>query len=104
MTRTIFAGLALAAALSSPALAQYAPGYPVPYAPIPEPRYEAVPPPPGPPQAWLWERGHYRWDGRGYAWFPGRYIAREAGYHEFVPGHWAQRPYGPPIWVPEHWR
>ena len=68
--------------------------------PIPQPRVETVPPPPG--RLFLWEPGHWRWDGAAYAWEPGRYVPRRARYARFVPGHW--RPQGAGwIWMPAHW-
>ncbi|MBW4024316.1 MAG: BcpO-related WXXGXW repeat protein [Proteobacteria bacterium] len=89
------AGLAAGFAIdaSSPADAQ---GYP----PIPPPRYEAVPPPPG--VRYAWQPGHWRWNGFRYVWFPGRYVPRGPRYAHFVPGHWARR-YGQWVWVPQHW-
>lgn len=62
-------------------------------------RYEAVP---GPRPGYLWEPGHWRWDGRGYAWIGGHLIAPRPHYAHFVHGHWARR--GPRwFWVEPHW-
>ncbi len=72
---------------------------PAPYAPIPAPRYEVVP---GPRHGYLWEPGHWHWDGVQYVWIGGRYIVARAEYRRYVPGHW--RPRGPGWeWVPSHW-
>jgi len=87
------AGLSIAG--SNSAQAQ---GYP----PLPPMRREPPPPPP-PGRAYVWEPGHWRWDGRRYDWRGGHYIPRRAEYRQFVPGHWANRG-GAWVWVPQHWR
>jgi hypothetical protein len=79
---------------SKPAEAQ---GYP----PLPPPPYEPPPPPP-PGPTYIWQPGHWRWNGYRYVWFPGRYVVRGPRYGHFVPGHWAMR-YGQWVWVPQHW-
>jgi hypothetical protein len=43
------------------------------------------------------------WDGRAYAWVPGRYIIRHGHWGAYEPGHWAMRG-GVWVWVPPHWR
>jgi hypothetical protein len=71
------------------------------YMPVPPPRFE--PPPPPPPGArYVWQPGHWRWNGNNYVWFPGGYIPRGPRYARFVPGHWAMR-YGNWVWIPQHW-
>jgi len=52
----------------------------------PPPRYEVIPAPPGP--VYVWQPGHWRWNGNGYYW---------------VPGHYVSRPYAGAGWVPDHW-
>ena len=72
---------------------------PYPYQPIPEPRYEPVP---HPRSGYLWEPGHWHWNGRQYAWFSGRYVPVRAEYHRYVQGFWVQ--HGPRWeWLPAHW-
>jgi len=97
--RVTLAMLTVAAGMSGvtpPAQAQ-----PASYPPMPQPRLEAMPPPPG--RSYLWEPGHWRWNGAAYAWEPGRYIVRRARYARFVPGHWL--PHGAAwVWMPAHWR
>jgi len=94
--RLLAVGLALSCCLSGPVSAQVPP-----YGPIPPPRAEVVPPPPG--ARYIWQPGHWFWNGRAYAWIPGRYIIRQAHYREYVPGHWDRR--GPNwVWIPAHWR
>jgi hypothetical protein len=91
-------GAAIAAGLTVEGVAKaHAQGYP----PMPPPRYEPVPPPPG--ARYVWQPGHWRWNGYRYIWFPGRYIPAGPGYAHFVPGHWAMR-YGQWVWVPQHWQ
>lgn len=76
------------------------PGYPPPgrppgYPPIPPPRYEPVPPPP--PGAYIWQPGHWVWDGRAYVWAQGRYVPRRH-YREYVQGRWELRG-GRWVWI-----
>ena len=97
--RSILAGLAGMAGLTSPALAQYPPPPPGP----PPLRYEAVPPPR--PGAYVWEPGHWHWNGVQYVWVEGRYIPRHSHhpYGQYVPGHWVRRG-GAWVWAPAGWR
>ena len=72
------------------------------YAPVPAPRVEHVPPPPGPHM--VWEPGHWHWDGVRYVWFGGRYVETRPHYHHWVEGHWVWRPHeGHYVWAPAHW-
>jgi hypothetical protein len=98
MRRRLFlASLALIPGVARPAGAQEIP----PYGAIPPPRREVVPPPPG--TRYIWEPGHWHWNGRAYVWFRGHYVIRQARWGEYVPGHWDHR--GPNwVWVPAHWR
>ena len=97
--RVTLAMLTVAAGLSG-ASAQAQP-MPPPYPPVPPPRFEAVPALSG--RAYVWEPGHWRWDGHAYAWEPGRTIARRARYARFVPGEWVPHRAGW-VWMPAHWR
>jgi WXXGXW repeat (2 copies) len=68
------------------------------------PPLQAEPPPPPPPgPRYVWEPGHWHWNGGAYVWVGGHYMVRHPGWHEFVHGHWAQRA-GGWVWVPAHWR
>jgi hypothetical protein len=87
-------GSAAPAAFAPPAFAQ---GYP----PIPPPRVEVVPVAPG--ARYVWEPGHWVWNGRAYVWIGGHYVIRRAAYHEYVPGHWGVR-FGRPVWIEPFWR
>ena len=75
---------------------------PLPYPPVPEPREEVIPPPPG--DRYVWEPGHWHWNGAQYAWAPGHYVIRGPGYGRYVPGHWGwSAPQGRWVWHPAHW-
>jgi hypothetical protein len=87
-----------AATAAGPALAQPPPPYP----PVPPPRYEPVPPPRG--ERYIWEPGHWQWNGVQYVWVEGRYVARRPHYGHYVPGHWQWAPrLGRYVWRPAHW-
>jgi hypothetical protein len=96
--KTWFAALALTAVFAGSAAAQP----PMPYPPVPEPQVETVPPPPG--GNYVWEPGHWHWNGASYAWAPGHYVVRRPHYARYVPGHWQWSPRrGAWIWRPAHW-
>jgi hypothetical protein len=87
-------------ATAGAALAQPVP--PPSYPPVPPPREELVPPPPG--ARYVWEPGHWHWNGVQYAWVPGHYILRHARYSHWVPGRWQWAPrQGRWVWQPSHW-
>jgi hypothetical protein len=94
--RVSVAALALTACLAGSVAAQPPP----PYAPIPPPRVEVIPAPPG--ARFIWQPGHWHWDGATYVWVPGRYVQRFAHYHHWVPGAWVLGGHGW-VWVPAHW-
>jgi len=97
MRRLLALALVLSATIGS-AVAQPPPGY----APIPPLRYEAVPPPRG--ERFLWQPGHWHWDGFRYVWIGGRYVERRPHYHRWVEGHWDwSRGAGRWVWRPGHW-
>ncbi|WP_277186105.1 YXWGXW repeat-containing protein [Caballeronia sp. BR00000012568055] len=63
----------------------------------PAERYEPVPPP---RVGFVWDAGHWNWEGR-YVWVPGHWVAAEErrrwvagvwtpyrGQYRYVPGHW----------------
>jgi hypothetical protein len=84
--------------LGAPALAQP----PMPYGPVPPPRYEAVPPPPG--DRYVWEPGHWHWNGAQYVWIGGHYVIREVRYHHWIDGRWVWSVQaGQWVWRPAHW-
>lgn len=80
------------------AAAQPPPGY----APIPPMRYEAVPLSRG--ERFIWQPGHWHWNGVRYVWFGGRYVDRRPIYRQWVEGRWVWAPYaGRWLWRPAHW-
>ena len=87
--------LTIALALSGSALPAIAQAY---YPPVPPPRSEYVPAPPG--RGYIWRHGYWHWNGRSYVWFRGAYVRRRPGYHHWVPGHWGRRGH----WIRAHWR
>jgi hypothetical protein len=56
---------------------------------------------PGP--RFVWVDGYHRWNGRAYAWVPGRWAAPPRGRAVWVPGRWVHDRHG---WylVDGHWR
>lgn len=98
MKRRVLLGGLMSAVLAVPAMAQP----PMPYGPVPPPRYEPVPPPPGP--RYVWEPGHWHWNGAQYVWVPGHYVIREARFHHWAEGRWVWSPReGRWVWRPAHW-
>jgi hypothetical protein len=76
---------------------------PPPFAPVPPPRQEFVPPHPHGGRL-IWQPGHWRWDGFRYAWVGGDYIERWPHYSPYVEGRWLWAPQeGRWIWRPAHW-
>jgi hypothetical protein len=60
-------------------------------------RYEPVP---APRVGYVWDAGHWNWEGR-YVWVPGHWVAAVAG-RRWVAGVWG--PYrGQYRYVPGHW-
>ncbi len=95
--RVVLASL-FAVAVTAPAGAQpYFRAFPPP----PPLRREIVPPPP--PGPYVWQPGHWQWDGHGYFWAPGHYVRRRPHWRRFHPGHWVRRPRGW-VWVEPGWR
>ena len=98
MDRRLFLSTLLTGSLAAAgaALAQPAPP---PYMPVPPLRDERMPPP---REGFVWEPGHWRWDGRAYFWERGHWIAYGPRHRLYVQGHWERR--GPGwFWVDPHW-
>lgn len=93
------AGAILAALLIGIAGAA-AQGYPPAPPTIPAPQTEVVPV--APPGVWVWQPGHWRWNGYQYVWRPGRYVHPHP-HALWIEGHWVLRHRGW-VWVPGHWR
>jgi len=88
----LFASMLAAGALSVPSLGQAASfDIEVGVAPPPE-RVEVVPPP---REGYVYEPGHWRYEGNTYVWRNGEYIRYREG-HRWVPRRWEHEG--------EHWR
>lgn len=79
-----------------------APGTTVIIAPNPPPAPEAETPPPPPSPTYVWDPGHWTWNGTQFSWEAGQYIEKPQALASFVPGHWEQNP-GGWAWVPSQW-
>jgi len=73
---------------------------PLPYAPVPEPRYEAAPPPRA---GYYWEPGRWHWNGYRYVWIGGRWVPGGPHHGQWVPGHWQWNGVRY-VWIAAHWR
>jgi YXWGXW repeat-containing protein len=70
----------------------------------PAPKAEAVPPPPqGPAEYFIWEPGHWHWNGYEYIWIAGRYIERPYRSSVWVHGGWTYNGNLTWTWTPGHW-
>ena len=67
----------------------------------PPPVREVIIEAPGPRERFIWDPGHYEWDGYDYHWSPGHWIERRAGH--WVPAEWVETSRG---WrfLPGHWQ
>ena len=67
----------------------------------PPPVREVIIEAPGPRERFIWDPGHYEWDGYDYHWSPGHWIERRAGH--WVPAEWVETSRG---WRfrPDHWQ
>ena len=85
--------------------AQYPP-YPPPEpsltAPVAPPAPQTELPPPAPSPRYVWEPGHWSWNGIQYVWTPGRYVESPTALSTYQPGHWEQGPSGW-VWVEGRW-
>jgi YXWGXW repeat-containing protein len=88
-------GLGAACAPNPPPGAMYVERRPPPV------RVEVIGVAPGP--GFIWIGGFWRWGGGQYVWVPGRWAARERGYHHWNPGRWRHTRRGW-YWVEGRWR
>jgi hypothetical protein len=65
---------------------------------------EVQPQPPGPGERWAWQKGHWRWDGRDYHWFPGRWVERPVYAREWAPPRWEARGGNGYVFIEGSWR
>jgi hypothetical protein len=71
--------------------------------PPPPLRVEVIPsPPPAHPELWVWQPGHWHWDGHEYLWRPGHYEKRPSASAYWVPPEWVARN-GQWVFRPGHW-
>jgi hypothetical protein len=70
----------------------------------PEPLVEVQSSPPGPGELWVWQRGHWRWDGRDYRWMAGRWAERPPHVTEWVAPRWEPHPNGGYVFIEGGWR
>lgn len=66
----------------------------------PPPRMEIVPAAPG--RQFVWDPGHWRWNGASYVWIAGHYVARPRTEAVWIAGHWTTRG-GGWVWEEGHW-
>jgi hypothetical protein len=84
-----------------------APAYPpagttVVVAPTAPPAPQAEISPPAPAPSYVWEPGHWAWNGLQYIWQPGKYVERPTVSATFVAGHWEHHRDGW-VWIDGHW-
>jgi hypothetical protein len=70
--------------------------------PPPPIRVEQIPPPPGDPQVFIWQPGHWRWEGNAYVWHRGHYEKRPSRTATWVQPEWVARG-GQWVFKPGHW-
>jgi hypothetical protein len=75
-----------------------------PKAPPPAHQEEVPAAPPGPANYFVWDDGHWHWDGKDYVWIPGRYIERPYIGANWVPGRWDDSGNTQWTYTPGHWR
>ena len=92
VTSVIFAGLLSAGAAPAEIVVRIAPPRP-----IVERRLVA------PSRSHVWVNGYQRWDGRAYAWAPGRWELPPRPRTRWVPHHWVKRR-GEWVFVEGRWR
>ena len=68
----------------------------------PAAKHAAEIPPPAPSPSYVWEPGHWSWNGVQYLWQPRRYVERPAVSATYTPGHWEQQANGW-VWVEGRW-
>ena len=66
----------------------------------PPPEVEAPPAPPAP--RYVWEPGHWLWNGTQFLWDQGKYVEKPTAATAYVAGHWQEYSDGWG-WVPGHW-
>jgi hypothetical protein len=80
----------------------YPPAAPSITVPLPPPAAQSEIPPPAPLPSYVWELGHWSWNGVQYIWEPGKYVERPTVSATFVPGYWEPQGNGW-VWVEGRW-
>jgi hypothetical protein len=75
-----------------------------PYPPIPPLRAETMAKPPVTATPLFWQPGHWDWNGTGYVWAPGVFVAQDGHSNIFQYGTWAKAPDGTWFWEPARWQ
>ncbi len=73
-------------------------------APPPAEIVEVQPPPPSPAEVWVWQRGHWRWNGNQYVWAHGHWAQRPGYAQAWVAPHWEPHPQGGYVFIEGTWR
>jgi WXXGXW repeat (2 copies) len=71
-------------------------------APTAPPPPQAENPPPSPGPSYVWNQGHWSWDGAQYVWTLGRYVVPPTTVARWTPGYWQQGPNGW-VWIDGSW-
>ena len=71
-------------------------------APTAPPPPQAENPPPAPGPTYVWNQGHWSWDGTQYVWKPGSYVVPPTTVARWRPGYWQQGPDGW-VWIDGSW-
>jgi hypothetical protein len=66
--------------------------------PAPQPEFPLAPP----ASTYVWQPGHWWWNGVQYVWESGQYVERPSATATYVAGHWEQGPNGW-VWLAGHW-
>ena len=69
----------------------------------PAPREEIIIAAPGPREQFVWDPGHWRWNGAEYVWDAGHWIKRPHARAEWIASHWTQM-HGEWVLIEGHWR
>ena len=64
---------------------------------------EYQPPPPDGNPFWVWQKGHWRWNGNRYVWMHGHWVQRPPNYTMWVAPHWENRN-GGYFFIEGHWQ
>lgn len=89
----VFAGLLTASSLPAEVVVRIGP-----------PRVHSERRGPAPGRGYIWVNGYQRWDGRGYAWTPGRWERPPRSNARWQQHRWQKRRGGEWVFQEGHWR